>query len=781
MSEVVGIDLGTTNTVVGAFRNGTAQALADEEGHTLIPSVVSFHPNGSVLVGSPARARRTIDPKSTVYSVKRLIGRSWDTEEVQRTRSRLPFDMREGPGQAALIAVRGETYTLPEISAFVLRKARAVAETALGADVERAVITVPANFNDLQRAATKVAARVAGLEVLRILNEPTAAALAYGYGKGTSERLVVYDFGGGTFDVTLLDLANNVFEVLATAGNTFLGGDDIDLAIAERMAEQALRQHRYDARADPILFDRFRLAAEQLKHELSQAPTATTIVRELTHGAGGKALDLTFTLSRTELETLAEPIIEQTFDVCRDALGAARLSVGDLDQVLLVGGSTRIPLVQRRVEEFFRRPGEHHLSPDEVVAMGAAIQASALAGAERRKSAIPPPPAAARRASTEPGVRRGTLPPGGPRSPADVGRLRLSSMLDAAEEANPETKPFEPRQKAPTRPGLQPPARAPSATVPQATPAATLLGLGARGRVKTGTGLGAELERAPAEPSQSVARTTDPFIAEADIEQAVAPEPASALDEVTRRLRESSDDEAPISSVPISSVPISSVPISAVPLSSAPASAPAPFESLAPDTLETPLEAEAALDEASLPLPEAPDEVTKRVLVSPVMPVIAPEPPPSSRRRPPVEAAPALPAPVLIDVTPLTLSVETVGGYCDALIARNTPVPCDRTRTFATAVDDQTTVRVRVGQGESTRFGENTLLGELELSALRPAPRGNVEIAVTFALDTNGMLNVSARDLGTGRATEAQLTLVGLPQARELEGLAARHAAQRTG
>ncbi|HSU41076.1 MAG TPA: Hsp70 family protein, partial [Polyangiaceae bacterium] len=643
------------------------------------------------------------------------------------------------------------------ISAFVLRKARAVAEQALGADVERAVITVPANFNDLQRAATKVAARVAGLEVLRILNEPTAAALAYGYGKGTSERLVVYDFGGGTFDVTLLDLANNVFEVLATAGNTFLGGDDIDLAIAERMAEQALRQHRYDARADPILFDRFRLAAEQLKHELSEAETATTIVRELTHGAGGKALDLTFTLSRTELETLAEPIIEQTFDVCRDALGVAKISVDELDQVLLVGGSTRIPLVQRRVEEFFRRPGEHHLSPDEVVAMGAAIQASALAGAERRKSAIPPPPAAARRASTEPGVGRGTLPPGGPRSPADVGRLRLSSMLDASEEANPETKPFEPRQKAPTRPGLQPPARAPSATLPQPTPAHTLLGLGSRGRVKTGTGLG-----------------PDPLLAEAQAEQSVAPEAASALDEVTRPLRESYDDEAPISSVPISSVPIS-----AVPLSSAPAAA--PIESLPPDTIETPLEAEVPLDEASLPLPEAPDEVTKRVIVSPVMPVTASEAPPSSGRRSPMQPALAVPAPVLIDVTPLTLSVETVGGYCDALIARNTPVPCDRTRTFATAVDDQTTVRVRVAQGESTRFGENTLLGELELSALRPAPRGNVEIAVTFALDTNGMLNVSARDLGTGRATEAQLNLVGLPEARELEGLAARHAAQRTG
>jgi molecular chaperone DnaK len=782
VSEVVGIDLGTTNTVVGAFRNGAAQALADEEGRTLIPSVVSFHPNGSVLVGRAARGRRTIDPKSTVYSVKRLIGRSWDTEEVQRARSRLPFEMREGPGQAALIAVRGETYTLPEISAFVLRRARAVAEQALGADVERAVVTVPANFNDLQRAATKVAARVAGLEVLRILNEPTAAALAYGYGKGTTERLAVYDFGGGTFDVTLLDLSNNVFEVLATAGNTFLGGDDIDLAIAERMADQALRQHRYDARADPILFDRFRLAAEQLKHELSEAETATTVVRELTHGAGGKALDLTFTLSRTDFEHLAGSIIDQTFEVCRDALGIARLTVGDLDQVLLVGGSTRIPLVQQRVEQFFRRAGQSHLSPDEVVAMGAAIQASALAGAERRKSAIPPPPAAARRASTQPGVGRGTLPTGSTRTPAEIGRLRLSSMLDSGEDTSPETKPFEPRRLMPTRPGLQPPARPAGAPSAERTETDTLLGLGSRGRVKTGRGLGPEAERARAEtaaassPTSAEAPSSPEMLSSPEVLSSptasapsspapagFAPEAASVLDEVTHRFREDTEaEEQP----PATTRTTPSL------------------ESLPPESIESVEPEEAELDEAALPLPEVPEEVTRRFITTPLVPAPLSQGPPSSGRQralPPAERALSVPAPVLIDVTPLTLSVETVGGYCDPLIARNTPVPCDRTRTFVTAVDNQTTVRVRVGQGESSRFGENTLLGELELSALRSAPRGAVEIAVTFALDTNGMLNVSARDLGTGRATEAQLRLVGLPEARELEGLAARHAAQRTG
>ena len=768
MSEVVGIDLGTTNTVVGSARGGQAAAIPDEAGRTLIPSVVSFHPNGSVLVGRTAKERRVIDPKSTVYSVKRLIGRSWDTEEVRRARSRLPFEMREGPGQAALIAVRGETYTLPEISAFVLRKARTVAEAALGSSVERAVITVPANFNDLQRAATKVAARVAGLEVLRILNEPTAAALAYGYGKSNAERLAVYDFGGGTFDVTLLDLANNVFEVLATAGNTFLGGDDIDVLIAERMADQFLKEHRYDPRADPVAFDRFRLAAEDLKQRLSEEEAATTLVREVTHGAGGKAIDLVFEMTRGELEQLAAPIIDQTFDVCRDALGVARLTVGDLDQVLLVGGSTRIPLVKRRVEEFFRRAGQSHLSPDEVVAMGAAIQASALAGADRRKSAIPPPPAPARRASTTPGVGRETQPTGGPTSPeAGVGRLRLSSMTDTGEAASssPDTKPFEPRRPAATRPGLAPPARAaqPGSAEPGNKPS-TLVGLGNRGRTKTGSGLGPEAEspRAEAEPAEAPAPPTPaaPVRVATTTLMSGTHEAASALDEVTQRRLETTEDE----------------PTSSFEKRSSPSSA---------DELLEPVEVN-ELDESMLPLPEIPDDIPTRVGSAP-----SSRPPSTPPRFDPqaTVATPALafralsapPAPVLVDVTPLTLSVETVGGYCDALIARNTPVPCDRSRTFATATDNQTIVRVRVGQGESSRFGENTLLGELELTGLRPAPRGTVELAVTFALDTNGMLDVSAKDLATGRETQAKLTLVGLPDPQHVAGLAARHAAQRTG
>jgi molecular chaperone DnaK len=776
VTEVVGIDLGTTNTVVGAFTGGEARALADETGNTLIPSVVSFHPNGSVLVGRTAKDRRVIDPQSTIYSVKRLIGRSWDTEEVRRARSRLPFDMREGPGQSTLVYARGESYTLPEISAFVLRKAKSVAEAALGKSVEQAVITVPANFNDLQRAATKVAGRVAGLEVLRILNEPTAAALAYGYGKDSAERVAVYDFGGGTFDVTLLDLSNNVFEVLATAGNTFLGGDDIDVAIAERMAELFLRQHRYDVRQDPVLFDRFRLAAEQLKQDLSTEESARAELDDVMQGDGGRSIDFSFEMRRGELDLTIAAIVDQTFDVCRDALSVARLTVADLDQVLLVGGSTRIPLVRRRVEEFFRREGRHHLSPDEVVAVGAAIQASALTGSAERRLPVPPPPAPARRAATEPGgVARGTRPSGlaGP-GPAEPGRLRLSSMVEGAEP--PETKPFEPRRPMPTRPGIQP-LGAPKPAGESPGQSSTLMGLGAKARIKTGTGLGPEAQAAAAPPAPPP-RAETLVSAQAAAAQALGqtgalPPPPPPVERLPppERVQERRLPPPPLPPPP----PREEV------------------ELLEPAELEM-------LDESSLPLPEVPDDVPTRVgampaLVDPSttarMPSVAPAAAPSTQTTSPLGFAaqtapiapyvPPAPPPVLVDVTPLTLSVETVGGYSDPLIARNNPVPCSKTREFVTAADHQTTVRVRVGQGESNRFAENTLLGELELSGLRSGLRGEVQVSVTFALDTSGMLEVSARDVQTGRVTQAHVHLVGLPEPDHIANLAARHAAHRAG
>ncbi|HVJ91675.1 MAG TPA: Hsp70 family protein, partial [Labilithrix sp.] len=394
--SVVGIDLGTTNTVAGCVRGGKVHVLADENGVRLLPSVVSFHPSGEVLVGSTAKARRLIDAKNTVYSHKRLIGRSWNSPEIAEARQRFAFELREGPGQGPLVHARGQDYTLPEISAFVLRRAKQISERALGAPLERAVITVPAHFNELQRASTKVAGRVSGLEVLRILNEPTAAALAYGLGRSGSERVAVYDFGGGTFDCTLLDLNGNVFEVLATAGDSFLGGDDVDSAIADRMAEMFLKQYRQDARQDPQMFERLKATAEDVKIGLSTNASHTVLIKDFAHGSGGKAVHFQFTLTRRDLEAMITPLIERTFKVTQDALALARLSTSSFDKVILVGGSTRIPLVRQRVESFFGTPPMDRVNPDEVVAIGAAIQAAALTEGIRRRSIPAPPPVAKR-------------------------------------------------------------------------------------------------------------------------------------------------------------------------------------------------------------------------------------------------------------------------------------------------------------------------------------------------------------------------------------------------
>ena len=381
---VIGIDLGTTNSVVAVADQNGARVLSSEDG-ALIPSVVSFHPSGDVLIGASAKERRLLDAQNTVYSVKRLIGRPYTSYEVKHARERFAFELSEGPSGGVLVTARGETYTLSEISAFVLRHVRKVADTALGAECNKAVVTVPANFNELQRSATKAAGRVAGLDVLRILNEPTAAALAYGYNKTSNERVAVYDLGGGTFDITILQLAGDVFEVLATAGDTFLGGDDVDSMVADHMAAQFLEQHRYDAHQDLQAYERLKAAAEWAKIQLSEKPQVKLCVEELAYGEGGAALNLDYALTREQLEHMCQPLVARSFDVCEDAMKAAGLRPTQLDNVILVGGSTRIPLLQRMVAEYFGRKPLSNIDPDLVVAQGAALQAFSLAEPARAR------------------------------------------------------------------------------------------------------------------------------------------------------------------------------------------------------------------------------------------------------------------------------------------------------------------------------------------------------------------------------------------------------------
>ncbi|MGB5545711.1 MAG: Hsp70 family protein, partial [Polyangiales bacterium] len=381
---VIGIDLGTTNSVVAVADQPGGRVLADSDGVTLTPSVVSFHPSGDVMVGASAKERRLLDAKNTIYSVKRLIGRAFTSYEVKHAQERFAFELSEGPSGGVLVAARGETYTLSEISAFVLRHIRKVAEEAMGQECSRAVVTVPANFNELQRSATKAAGRVAGLDVLRIVNEPTAAALAYGYNKTSTERVAVYDLGGGTFDITILQLAGDVFEVLATAGDTFLGGDDVDTTIADHMIERFLETHRYDVRQDVQAYERLRAAAEWAKIQLSAKSEIQLCVEELAYGDGGAALNLDYSLTRQQLEHMCQPLVGRTFDVCEDAMKAAGLRPTQLDNVILVGGSTRIPLLQRMVAEYFGREPMVNIDPDLVVAQGAALHAQSLSVPARK-------------------------------------------------------------------------------------------------------------------------------------------------------------------------------------------------------------------------------------------------------------------------------------------------------------------------------------------------------------------------------------------------------------
>jgi molecular chaperone DnaK len=676
------------------------------------------------LVGAPAKERRLLDAKNTVYSVKRLIGRPFTSYEVKHAQERFAFELSEGPSGGVLVAARGETYTLSEISAFVLRHVRKVAEQALGKECGRAVVTVPANFNELQRSATKAAGRVAGLDVLRIVNEPTAAALAYGYNKSSAERVAVYDLGGGTFDITILQLAGDVFEVLATAGDTFLGGDDVDTTIADHMIEYFLQAHRYDVRQDVQAYERLRAAAEWAKIQLSNKSDIQLCVEELAYGDGGAALNLDYALTRQQLEHMCQPLVARTFDVCEDAMKAAGLRPTQLDNVILVGGSTRIPLLQRMVAEYFGREPRVDIDPDLVVAQGAALHAQSLSAPARKAPfakvslkkvaqssggaagiaggadldeevtnvgdrpplpPLPPPPVAR-------AARKATLPGQAPPPPPPVS---LDSMADSLADDG--------LLDAPTR------TREPSYTE-QPTRVGTLDFNPSGG--EDVSGLLMQIGR----------QAEDGF---------------EAPDEERSSLMMELGDDAfgPDDAVPTDDASHAHVQID--------------LGSQAPATLR------AALDEEV-------DTVTGAIAA------VAP-----------VQTTPQ--APLLLDVTPLSLGVETVDGYCERIIRRNSAIPAGQTKMFTTARDRQETVVVRICQGEDRRVAANQLLGEVVLDGLRPAARGKVQIAVRFMIDADGTLQVRAQDVGTGQQQQIAIKLIGELPEEQITQLRERHEAKLGG
>lgn len=519
MSKVLGIDLGTTNSCMAVMEGGQPVVIPNAEGGRTTPSVVAFTKSGERLVGQAARRQAVTNPKNTIFSIKRFMGRRYD--EVQQEIKLVPYEVVRAPNGDAHVRVGDRVYSPPEISAMILQKMKTDAEAFLGEKITQAVITVPAYFNDSQRQATKDAGRIAGLEVLRIINEPTAASLAYGLDKKKDETIAVYDLGGGTFDISILEIGEGVFEVKATNGDTHLGGDDFDQVIIQWLLQEFRREQGIDLSKDPMALQRLKDAAEKAKCELSTSQQTEINLPFIAAGSDGEPKHLNVTLTRAKLEQLVDHLIERSVGPVRNCLNDARLSFADVDEVVLVGGMTRMPKVQERVKTLFGRDPHKGVNPDEVVAVGAAIQGGVL-----------------------------------------------------------------------------------------------------KGEVK--------------------------------------------------------------------------------------------------DVL-------------------------------------------------------------LLDVTPLTLGIETLGGVFTPLIERNTTIPTRKSQIFSTAADGQTSVEIHVLQGERKMAADNKTIGRFLLDGIPPAPRGVPQIEVTFDIDANGILNVSAKDLGTGKEQKITITASSGLDKAEIERLvreAEAHAAE---
>jgi molecular chaperone DnaK len=385
MSKIIGIDLGTTNSCVAVAETTASgklevRIIPNAEGARTTPSVVAFAANGERLVGQAAKRQSVTNAVNTVYAVKRLMGQKFEHPEVERQGAIVPYKIFASPNGDAWVQVGGRDMSPPEVSAVVLAKMREIAEAFLGEPVTGAVVTVPAYFDDAQRQATKDAGRIGGLDVKRIINEPTAAALAYGLEKKDAERVAIYDLGGGTFDISILEIREGVFSVKSTNGDTHLGGEDFDRRILDSLAETFLKEHNVDLRKDKLALQRLKEASEKAKHELSSSLETEINLPFIGQSAGGEPLHIVKTMTRSELELLTSDLVDKTLEPCQKALADAKLAPADIQNVILVGGMTRMPAVQAAVKQFFGRPPHKGVNPDEVVAAGAALQGAALGG-----------------------------------------------------------------------------------------------------------------------------------------------------------------------------------------------------------------------------------------------------------------------------------------------------------------------------------------------------------------------------------------------------------------
>ncbi|MGE0396020.1 MAG: Hsp70 family protein [Kofleriaceae bacterium] len=863
---IVGIDLGTSNSVVAhADAAGQVRVLADESGGKIHPSVVSFHPNGGVVVGAGAKQRKVIDPQNTIYSVKRLIGRAYSSHEVKTAKKRMPYQIKEGENELPLIVTRGGEFAVPEISAIVLDHVRNIASAQLGAEVSRAVVTVPASFNDAQRSATATAGAIAGITVVRVLNEPTAAALAYGNMRNLKSTIAVYDFGGGTFDITILRLNDQVYEVLGTAGDTFLGGDDLDERLVDTMVAKFLSENRIDLRTNEISMMRLRAVAEQTKIELSRRSRAVVRVDEIAYGPNGRPLNLQIEITRDQFVSQVADIIDKTFPVCKEAMSYAGLPIDRIDDVILVGGTTKIPYVRDQVSKFFAKAPRTDVNPEDAVAVGAALQATSLErilsrsgriSAQVPKIDLPeesptrdtaitamsslndkgvtmqsftdlssPPVLEERpkRTTADYGAQRGSKPDtaysvqrAGTRevfeektqsgSHQPIGRLRgapapqMTQPLPRADvppasrqtafgvPAAPSPSSFQtpeettqaepisiptpppgtlskPPQKPkpstargmtamtpPPIPVVKPPPAAPAPIAPRTEESAPIaLEWGSPDDFQTKPG-----DQEPPQPSPAATNPTFPPPAP------VATPTAPTMMSMVPPVRPVAPSQPPPTYPPAASAP--SMPSSGQPTpfgpppkaspsarTIAPSQPPPAYQS--PNVGATLLELES--EQTDLGTAPASAASTARGFQPPAAPQAYPVMP---RAQAPVAPAPA---PIVMDVTPRSLGIATVAGYCEELIRRNSRVPAQMVKVFSTSRDLQKAVRIVVCQGESRRLDNNTIIGDLHLEGLTPRPRGETSIEVTFSLDASGILRVKARDAQTGREQQASLDLVG--------------------
>ena len=611
---VVGIDLGTSNSVISVILEGEPIVIPDDRGRRIHPSVVYFHEDGTTEVGNEAVPYLLKDPAHTVYSAKRLIGRPYDSPDLRILIGSYPFKIVSSGDGAPRINMYGAMHPPEGISARVLLHLKELAESYLGMPVKKAVITVPANFDEGQRRATKRAGELAGLEVLRLINEPTAAALAYGYGHNRRERVAIYDFGGGTFDITVLELRGNVFQVLSTAGNSYLGGDDFDNRLVTSMLNAFEKQYGYDLTGEEAIRHRLKAVAQDIKHKLSDQEVVTARVSEMVPGTLTE-LELEFSLTRDAFNKRCSDIVDTSVQTCEEALQLAGLQRAEIDHLVLVGGTTRVPLVQARVQAFFNRQAVMNINPDEVVSVGAAIFGHSMVA----ETAAPPPP------------------PPLPRPGQGAEHFEDDDWIEELDDDEVT--------------GLR--------YVDDATPPPFPGAHDAR-QQEQGYG-GPRPGPPPSRPAYDAYEEEDTYIG--------------------HQSRGGGHGSSP---------------------------------------------------------PQQQQYAAQRQY-----------------------SQPALSAPLLIDVTPHALGVATVGGVMDIIIERNGSLPLARTRHFSTARDDQTRVVLPVYSGNSRRIEENRQLGVLELNDIPPGPREEVQIEVTFEVDTNGMLNVRATDMRTGLNQVARVSILG--------------------